>query len=196
MAEDPHRSQLRAALNDILAIDDAVWAAFEPLVRHRLVAKSEKLIREGEVCSFVSFVVAGSFRFFALTESGDEAVNGFALEGDFLASMNALVDTEPSYFSVEALEPCEVLQFDWTAVQSTDYFSRLIELVSRDLFKGLERRQHEFLTCTPQERYQSFLARSPLINARVADRHIASFLGITPVHLSRIRRNIRNSAGS
>lgn len=188
--------KLRAALHDIVPIDDAVWVGFEPLLFRREISRSENVVSQGEVSRLVSFIVSGCFRFYSLTERGDEAVNGFALEGDLVASMNSLVEGIPSYFSIEALENADVLQFDWNQVRDSDYFNRLRETVSQDLFKGLERRQQEFLTDTPEQRYLSFLNRSAQINSRVADRHIASYLGITPVHLSRIRRKLRKEAAS
>ena len=190
------KTELRTALDDILPVDDAVWDAFEPLVSHRIVPRKENVVTEGKTSSWVSFVVSGSFRFYSLTEDGDETVNGFAITGDFVASMRSLVDAEPSVFSIEALENSEVLQFDWTKVKESDYHRRLIELVSRDLFKALERRQQEFQSCTPEERYLNFLDRSPEMNAQIADLHIASYLGITPVHLSRIRKKLKENVSS
>lgn len=193
---EPLLHRLRASLDEILSMDAAAWAELEPLVRYETFSKSENVISEGTASTLVSYVVSGSFRFYSITPNGDEAVNGFALDGELVASMNSLVDAEPSYFSIEALERSSVLQFDWVGVRELDYFRQLREIISHDLFRWLERRQQEFITNTPEERYLSFLERSARVNDQVADRHIASYLGITPVHLSRIRKKLKKSGMS
>lgn len=100
----------------------------------------------------------------------------------------------PSRFWVEALEPSQVWKLPWsswqTAAQTFEPWQRLERQVLARLLEDKMDREQQFLQCTATERYQALLSAHPDWAKRIPLRHLASYLGITDVALSRIRRRL------
>ena len=127
------------------------------------------LLEEGKIADKLYFIRKGCLRLFFYNE-GKDITFQFFFEGDFVASFDSLYKGTPSLFSLESIEPSEV------------YEEKIIERFSFY--------QHLFLSRiknTPQQRYEELLKEYPNIIQRVPQHYIASYLGITPVSLSRIR---------
>lgn len=148
------------------------------------------LLKEGEVADRLYLVRKGCLRLF-FPDDGKEITFQFFFEGDPVASFDSLYNRQPSLFSLESIEAAEL---------SVMTRSDLMELIRRDLSlrQAYERRLVErfrayqllFLSRirnTPQQRYEELLEEHPDIVRRVPQHYIASYLGITPVSLSRIR---------
>lgn len=148
------------------------------------------LLEEGRVADTLYYVRKGCLRLF-FDHDGRDITFQFFFEGDFVASFDSLYKGTPSLFSLESIEPSEV------AAIGREECYRLIES-SPELRKEYEERlaerfhayQQLFLSRirdTPQQRYEALLREYPDIVRRVPQHYIASYLGITPVSLSRIR---------
>lgn len=148
------------------------------------------LLAEGEVADRMYLIRKGCLRLFFYSEGRDITFQ-FFFEGDFVASFDSLYNHAPSLFSLESIEPTEI-----SVLRRDDFFS----LVERDSFvrKAYEEKlidrfhayQKLFLSRiknTPQQRYEELLKEYPNIIQRIPQHYIASYLGITPVSLSRIR---------
>ena len=148
------------------------------------------LLEEGDIADRIYLIRKGCLRLFFYNE-GKDITFQFFFEGDFVASFDSLYKGAPSLFSLESIEPSEVL-----SIKKEDFYNKIESNPSLRLLyeeKIIERfslYQHLFLSRiknTPQQRYEELLREYPNIIQRVPQHYIASYLGITPVSLSRIR---------
>ena len=138
--------------------------------------------------------LTGLFRYYYLTETGKEFTKGFFPETSFLSAYSALLRDRESYFSIEALEVSRIITIDypaWKALleNSLPWHRFLLALIQRG-YCVKEARERAFLLFDAQTRYQTFLNEYPGLENRIRQHYIASYLGITPVALSRIRRKM------
>lgn len=159
------------------------------------ISKGELIVEEGQVCNKVYFIRSGLFRNFACND-GEEDTRWFALEGDLIASMYSLAMGQNAIASVVAMTDAEAY------VISSDVVYRLIseshewaEWVSRFFIDGLyvlERRYALWGRGNAEERYRNFMKmRRPIgLVHKIPLKYIASYLGITPQTLSRVRRKL------
>lgn len=156
--------------------------------------KGDCFIREGQLPRKFAFVNSGLFRYFYVDDKGNEFTKGFFPEGSFLSSYSAMVQEIPSYFSIEALEDADILVIDFDAWkelrQAHRCWSDFLVAVLEKGFITKERREREFLLFDAEKRYTLFLERYPGLDQRIRQHLIASYLGITSVALSRIRRKM------
>lgn len=158
------------------------------------IKKNEYFIIAGEVPDRVGFNISGLFRYFYIDKNGKEYTKYFEMENDLLISYSASLLKENSRFYIEALEDSEIL------VSQYKMFSDLIntnpcwEKVARKLIEfqyiKKEKREYQFLFDDAETRYDQFLKDYPGLIDLVKHYHIASYLGISPVSLSRIRKKI------
>lgn len=148
------------------------------------------LLEEGKVARKLYFVRKGCLRLF-FYNAGKDITFQFFFEGDFVASFDSLYKRTPSLFFLESIEPTEV-----QVIKRDDFFSliehnpSLRQQYEEKLIDRFHTYQQLFLSRiknTPQQRYEELLKEYPNIIKRVPQHYIASYLGITPVSLSRIR---------
>ena len=156
--------------------------------------KGETFIREGDVPQKFAFVSHGLFRYYYVNEKGNEFTKGFFPENNFITSYTAMVRRQPSYYTVQALENARVLVIDYRQWQHlyhghACWMNLLFALVEKGYMKK-EARERELLILSAEERYRSFLNEYPDLEKRIKQHLIASYLGITPVALSRIRKEM------
>jgi CRP-like cAMP-binding protein len=160
----------------------------------------EALLRAGEVWSHLLWIERGSFRLFYLDRQGRAANKNFYLEGAMLWPITPALAQSPSQFWVEALEPSQAWKLPWvawqTAAQSFEPWQRLERQVLTRLLEDKMSREQAFLQCTATERYQALLSAHPDWARRIPLCHLASYLGITDVALSRIRRRLNPGEGA
>jgi CRP-like cAMP-binding protein len=151
-------------------------------------------IRAGEVPKKFAFVVAGLFRYVYINEQGQEFTKGIIREHNFISSYSAMIAASPSNFFIEALEKAEVLTIpyaQWQLLLKRDIFwtQFLLSAVEQG-FIIKERREHDLLMLNAETRYRNFLREYPDVENRVSQATIASYLGIKPESLSRIRKKL------
>lgn len=127
---------------------------------------------------------------------GEEWVQDFLAEGAFFGSVTALMPGGRCSYACEALEDCELERLDYAWIERTaqqDPLWRIALLHGwKDYATRKEWREHDLLTLSPQARYEAIVAKDPSLAARVPQKDLARYLGITPVSLSRIRRRLVN----
>lgn len=158
--------------------------------------KGQFFQRAGEVTTHGGFVVRGCFRTYLIDARGNESIVHFSPERSFIGDITSAVTAQPTPYTVDAIEPSTTLTIDHAS------FNRMLEQIpeiARGYRLGLERSQgaqHRriamSLSASAEERYEDFIARQPALAARVPQRMLASYLGITPETLSRIRRAHRS----
>ncbi|RPJ23586.1 MAG: Crp/Fnr family transcriptional regulator [Chloroflexi bacterium] len=182
------------AIESQVSIPESEW---EYLVPHLLECRFEKndyLISAGDVAKNFYFIIEGLVRFFYSTEAGKEFNKHFAIENGFAGSFHSLVLGAPCGFFVQALEETNTLvlpnQLLHELYERHSCWERLGRRNAENLVLHKEAREKEFLLDTLETRYRRFLREYPGLMDRIPQYHIASFLGVTNVALSRIRRKI------
>jgi CRP-like cAMP-binding protein len=161
------------------------------LTRRRTLARGEGLLAAGEAWRDLWLVERGGLRLYYLDHDGAESNKNFFLEGQLLWPITPTLRDRPVSFFVAALETTDIHQLDhallsallrdlpgWTALQ----LQALQGLLDEKMW-----REQMFLQCDAQERYRLLLAARPQWGERIALRHLASWLGMTDVSLSRLR---------
>jgi CRP-like cAMP-binding protein len=190
---------LRQVMSQTLPIAQDEWEAFEPHIFTKTVKKREQLIRLGQVCAEVGVIIKGSFRQYHIID-GEEKTTFFFFDNQFVCNYESILLQKPSNIIIEAMEDCELLCFKNETMQRLyrlypkyEVFGRLI---AENVYLCAMERLNTFLLNSPEERYLKFLEHhdSQQILNRVPQHYIASYLGITPVSLSRIRARVTRQA--
>ncbi len=156
--------------------------------------KGELLIAAGEFGYAPCFLLTGLMRTFYINIDGNEVTNFFIFENTFYGS-NFVTSNKPSSCNYEALEDCVSLEFDARKIaeliKAEKSFALLYIAILEETLIEKNERETSLIVKSATERYLDFKRRYPNIETRVNQTHIASYLGITPVSLSRIRRILR-----
>lgn len=160
----------------------------------RKLGKNEFFVHEGSVPRTVGFIISGLVRFFFINESGEEFNRGFSVESDFIASYSALLAQEISPFSIQALEDTILLEAYYNELEPLLRKSSALQMIEKkivdSLFLKKQKRETLLLSEDATGRYKRFLEDDPSLESRISLYHIASYLGITNVSLSRIRKKL------
>lgn len=181
---------LRQGMERFGALEDGTWAAIAALVSAQTVARGHHLLRAGARASDAFFVRDGLVREYYVDQRGHEATRRFCLTGEFSGSLADLLSTGPAAVSIEALAPTRLCRLSWAQLdllsESRPDLMRLLRRIAEGLYLRKAAREFEMLTLPATARYRRFVAEYPTLGARLPRHLIASYLGITPVHLSRI----------
>jgi CRP-like cAMP-binding protein len=160
----------------------------------KVIAASEIYIPEGKIFKKIIYIKKGILRIFFVTASGEEKTFFFRWEGQIAAIPECIFDNQPTRQTWQALEDCELMEIDFDTVEKLS--ENNISLIktrlgfAEKMFLDALKRVESFVLDKPEERYQKLIIQKPEIIKRVADKHIASFIGVTPVSLSRIRKRL------
>ncbi len=173
-------------------------AFFVSLLQHRRIRKRQYLIQEGDVCKYETFVIKGCLRAYSVDENGQEHIIQFAEEDWWVGDMYSFTTREPAIFNVDALEDSEVLQLSFEnqeeLFKTYPKFERFFRIIVQNGFISLQRRVIANMSKPAEERYLDFANRYPSILNRVPQHQVASYLGITPEFLSRIRKQVAHKS--
>ena len=158
------------------------------------VRKRQYILQEGDPCKYSAFVEKGALRSYTVDEKGHEHIVQFAIEGWWISDMYSFITGEPSVYNIEVLEDSELLLLSNPSqeklLQKVPRFERYMRLLVQGAYIALQRRLVLSLSQSAEEKYTSLTNTYPDIIQRVPQHMIASYLGITPETLSRIRRQI------
>lgn len=188
---------LRATFEALVPMPDDVWSLGADLFEAREIDADGYLLRAGEVSHHIYFVVHGVLRQFYLTSDGKEFNKSFSAEGEPCGAFHSSGTGNPSRFSIQALEPTRILQVRSADLMTLFDRNPLWERIGRKAAEGQmlvnEDREAQLLLDSATERYMRFQHDHPGLEERIAQYHVASYIGITNVALSRIRRKLRGS---
>jgi CRP-like cAMP-binding protein len=169
------------------------WQDLQEKLTVQQLKKGEFLTRAGEICRQVSFINKGLLRLFYLVD-GREISTGFLAENEYISQYDSFLNQQPSAGNIDALEDCEVINLSYEHMQALYQSRPVFEIFGRKmaekLFIMISTQTTRLLTLTPEERYKVVLEEKPFIIQRVPQYMIASLIGITPEHLSRIRKKM------
>ena len=157
----------------------------------RLFRKRQYVLQEGDVCTQFYFVVRGCLRMYKIDEKGNTHILQFAAENYWIIDLGSFHTVKPSALNIDALEDTVVLQISRddliTLYTQAPKFDRIFRVLLENSFVRLQERLLQNISSTANERYQSFLEIYPHLINRLSQVQIASFLGISPEFLSRLR---------
>jgi CRP-like cAMP-binding protein len=160
----------------------------------RTIRRKQFILQDGDVCRHFTFVVSGCFKMFAVDKNGKEHNLQFAAENDWITDLSSFYSEKASTVFIEAVEPSEILQIKhhdllylYVNYHKIDHNFRVI--IERKYIE-MQNRVLQSISSTAEERYLTFLQQYSNLSGRLPNTQIASYLGITPEFLSKIRREI------
>ncbi|WP_276133268.1 Crp/Fnr family transcriptional regulator [Polluticoccus soli] len=171
-------------------LTDEAWHDMQSILAPRQLRKKEHFLRQDEVCKYLGFITEGYVRLYYLVD-GVEVTKDFNFENWFCGSLASFSLQQPSRFNIVAMEPVTLLQTSrdnfYRTIDKHPALQKLARLHLERMFIYNEQRETTFLLDTPEQRYRDLLSRQPGILQRIPLKYIASYLGIAPETLSRIR---------
>jgi CRP-like cAMP-binding protein len=159
--------------------------------------KDEYFLQAGEIPERLGYNISGLLRLFYIDDSGNEINKHFVIEKTLAVAYNFFLRREESNIYIQALEDTKLLVIDYKTyndlLNSHICWQKVARKMAEMLFILGQKRESDFLLIDAQERYLKFLQDYPNLVNRISQYHIASYLGITPESLSRIRTNLKQS---
>ncbi|OOQ61427.1 Crp/Fnr family transcriptional regulator [Mucilaginibacter pedocola] len=172
-------------------LNDAETARLVSVLQHHVVEKNDSLLQPGSVCRHVWFVNKGCLRVFNRDKDGEEHNVLFCPENWWASDMASFSNHAPAYYGISALETTEVFAITYQALEQlyvdVPKLERFFRILSQNGLSLFQYRLNANLSKTAEERYALFQKQYPGLEQRIAQKHIASYLGITPVFLSMLR---------
>lgn len=164
------------------------------IVRQRSIRKRQFILQEDDVCKHYTFVVSGCFRMFSVDKKGVEHNIQFAAENDWISDIGSFFSEKPSKLFIEAIESSTVLQIEKKDLLKlyTDSlrFNRNFRVIIENKYLELQNRVLQNISSTAEERYTAFIEQYPHLSNRLPSTQIASYLGVTPEFLSKVRKTL------
>lgn len=169
---------------------EAIKTFFVP----KKLRKRQYLLQEGNVCKHLSFVAKGLLRTYNVDDNGDEHMSVFGWEGWWISDFQSFLSGEPAVFNIDAIEESELLMIsraDYDALTlAVPIMDRYFRILYQNSLVTKERRLMSSITHSAEERYVQLAESNPKIIERIPQNLIASYLGLAPETLSRIRKNL------
>lgn len=170
------------------------WAFITSLLVPKKVRKKQYLLQAGDVSEYMVFVNKGCLRSYTVDDKGDEHIVQFAIEGWWIGDMSSFLTGEVAVFNIDALEDSEVLLLDLNAQEKiyehVNKFDRYMRLLLQSNYIAMHRRLVSTISTTAEDKYLRMLKSYPDIVQRVPQHMIASYLGLKPETLSRVRKKL------
>ena len=186
--------QLIHFFNGYFALDKKESEEVVRLFSQRNIRRKGYIQQEGDICRHYFFIVSGCFKMFAVDPSGKEHNLQFAAENEWISDLHSFYAQVPSRMYIEAVEPSVVLQIqhDDLLYLFINYhkFDRNFRIITERKYINFQNRILQNISSTAEERYISFTSDYPALVNRIPNTQIASYLGITPEFLSKIRKKI------
>lgn len=185
-------TQINTAISRYVNFAQEELDIFNSLLYFKQIKKKTVMLQKGEKCTFDAFVVRGCIRKYYIDENGFEVILQFAVENSWISDISfSIYETNGSNVCIETIEDTDLLIFNPETkeklFEQAPRFERAFRiLVQRHLAVTQNRLLHN-ITCTAEQKYNEFLQTYPTIPLRVPQHYIASYLGISPEFLSKIR---------
>ena len=186
--------KLFANFDDYIPLDEEERKDLSKKVIERKIKRRQFILQEEDICKHYTFVAEGCFKKFQVDQKGTEHNLQFIAENDWIMEIDSFYNEKPSRVFIEAIEPSIILQITKPDLinlfMSNSKFNRNFRVIIENRFVELENRVLQAISSTAEERYLTFLAQYPKLSQRLPNTQIASYLGITPEFLSKIRKEI------
>src|SRR5687768_7111391 len=165
---------------------------FKTFLKQRVLRKRYFLVQAGDFCRSEHFVIKGCFRAFATDKDGNDHNIMFAMEDWWISDMQSYLTGMPATLNIEALEDSEIIYIDKPDLdrifEEIPSFNTFFRILLQNAFIAQQHRILSTISNTAEERYAMFIKKYSQLEQRIPQHHIASYLGVSPETLSRIRR--------
>ncbi|MCF6132782.1 Crp/Fnr family transcriptional regulator [Flavobacterium wongokense] len=154
--------------------------------------KHQYLLQEGNIAHTENFVIKGCLRSYEVNEKGQEHVIQFSVEEWWVGDLLSFLTEQPSNYNIDCLEDCELIQFTKADLNrlydEVPKVERYFRILLQNAYIATSQRLLSAMSKTAVEQYAAFIKKYPHIERRITNKQIASYLGITPESLSRVRK--------
>ena len=186
--------KLFASFDQYLPLNAAEREDLATRVTERRIKRRQFILQEGDICRHYTFVAEGCFKKFQVDQKGTEHNLQFAAENDWIMEIDSFYNEKPSRVYLEAMEPSVILQINkaelFTLFTGNPKFDRNFRVIVEEKFIELQTRLLQNFSSNAEQRYLDFLEQYTELSSRLPNTQIASYLGITPEFLSKIRKDI------
>jgi CRP-like cAMP-binding protein len=187
-------TELKKYIEHLTPLSATSWDQLKNLFVEKELKKDEYFITAGQIAKEIAFLESGILRAFYRNGEGTEYNKHFFVSPCFIGGYASLITGTPNQINQQALSACKILVADYAALKALYPSCQDIETLSRTLaerfFVHKEQREIEIVLLDADKRYQLFQQQFPTLEQQIPQYHIASYLGITPTQLSRIRRKL------
>lgn len=187
-------SNLRKHFESTHHFSDEDFDKLESCLTRTVLKKKEFFNKQGHYCRHAAYVNSGCLRAFHTDDNGDAFTIFFAFADSWAGDKTSFYSNRPSAFSIQALEDTELFYADkrvWeNALDTIPIFDKWYRANARKTYEAAQRKLIEWQTQSAEEKYLKLLNEAPDIVQRIPQHYIASYFGIRPQSLSRIRKNI------
>lgn len=188
--------RLFASFDKYLPLDDIEKADVSQRAIERKIKRRQFILQEADECKHYTFVAEGCFKVYHVDKKGVEHNLQFAAENEWIMIIDSFYNKRPSKVNIEAIEPSLIYQLSRPDLiqlfRTYPKFDRNFRVIVETRLAELEQRLLQVISSTAEERYIAFLDQYPALSLRLPNTQIASYLGITPEFLSKIRKEIAN----
>ncbi|MCB0646137.1 MAG: Crp/Fnr family transcriptional regulator [Saprospiraceae bacterium] len=175
-------------------VSDQSWSKFTALFKPDQLVKGEYFISEGQLAKNIGFLSSGVIRAFYRNSEGEEYNKHFFIGPCFIGGYASLITQKPNQINQQALTSCELLVAKYADIlslyQEHQDLERAGRVLAEQFFVQKETREIQLVLMDADKRYEIFREEFPGLEQLIPQYHIASFLGITPTQLSRIRKKM------
>lgn len=189
---DPDSWRLVAdTLRDVAQISDESLAMLRPHMTVRRLDRGAYFLREGERATVAAVVLEGVLREYFIDDRGRELTRALSSERTLTGSLSDLLSQQPAEVNLQAVTPAAVAQVAWVELRGlvarVSEWSAFVLALTEHSYRQKAERERRLLSWSAAERYERLVAERGALLERVPLRHVASYLGVTPEHLSRLR---------
>ncbi|HYF30323.1 MAG TPA: Crp/Fnr family transcriptional regulator [Chitinophagaceae bacterium] len=187
-------NKLLSYITRYIQLTDDETAFLVSLLKVKQLRRRQYLLQAGDINKYECFVNSGCLRAYLIDEKGQEHVTQFAIEEWWISDMHSYLTQTPSAYHIDALEDSELVVIDRPnyelLLERIPKFEKMFRIILQNAFIAQQQRIVQNISLPAHERYLSFVQKYPKFEQRLPQHQIASYLGITPESLSRIRKQL------
>ncbi len=187
--------KFRKYIETIASLNEEDWQNFSSRLKKREFLKKSAFLSAGQIENDISFIEKGKVRLFIPKEDEEKEITfGFSFQGEFVSAYDSFLTQTPSLYQLETLVDTTLWSISYNDLQevykTTKIGNTMGRFVSEKLFLLKSKREQSLLNETPEQRYLNLFKERPNLIKQIPLKYIASYIGVTPQALSRIRKRI------